>query len=171
MTHPKQIFPNFLGFCFRDLPISVNEFHEFHNLITRFSSDTNLESLFTTIDTNADGLGTAAENTIFTEDTLQETTRAASDTNIDYVRTIAEPKTLYAHIVADYFETYASTIDPALQPEEIEAINIAISTIPNLEFGNPADAVGIHIKAAMIKPADYVNSATQAQFVQEMMES
>ena len=142
-----------------------------HNLITRFSSDTNLESLFTTIDTDADGLGASLDNTIFTEDTLQETTRAASDTNIDYVRTIAEPKTLYAHIVADYFETYAAGVDPALTPEEILAINTAISTIPNLEFGNPADAVGIHIKAAMIKPADFVNSATQAQFVQDMMES
>ena len=142
-----------------------------HYLITRFSSDTNLESLFTTIDTNTDGLGTGLDNTIFTEDTLQETTRAASDTNIDYIRTIAEPKTLYAHIVADYFETYAATADPALTADEILAINTAISTIPNLEFGNPADAVGIHIKAAMIKPANFVSSATQAQFVQDMMDS
>ena len=139
--------------------------------ITRLSSDTNLESLFTTIDTNADGLGTGLDATIFTEDTLQDTTRAASDTNIDYVRTIAEPKTLYAHIVADYFETYAAAADPALTADEILAIKTAISTIPNLEFGDPADAVGIHIKAAMIKPANYVSSATHAQFVQDMIDS
>ena len=140
-------------------------------MITRFSSDTNLESLFTAVDTNADGLGTGADATIFTEDTLQDTTRAASDTNIDYVRTIAEPKTLYAHIVADYFETYAAAADPALTADELLAINTAISTLPTLEFGNPADTVGIHIKAAMIKQANYVSSANHAQFVQDMTDS
>lgn len=144
-------------------------------MITRLSSATNLGNLFTTIDTNADGLGTGAANTIFTDETLQTDTKTASDALISTIRTFAEPKTLYAHIVADYFDAYAATVNgvaaDTLTADDISAIKTAISTMPNLEFGQPADAIGVHIKAAMIKPADYTNSATRAQKVQDMIDS
>lgn len=139
------------------------------------SSDTNLENLFTSIDTNSDGLGTSAANTIFTDDTLQTDTKTASDTLISTVRTLAEPKTVYAHIVADYFDSYSATTNAlaadTLTADDITAIKTAIATIPNLEFGNPAETIGVHIKAAMIKPADYALSANRAQLVQDMIDS
>ena len=128
-------------------------------------------SLFTAIDTNEDLLAVGIDAWIFTDVNLLSDMRIISDATIDFVKAIAEPKTLYAHIVADYFQAFLGQYERPLRSEEILAIKTAIATIPNLEFGNPADTVGIHIKAAMIRPANFVNSATRAQLVQDMIES
>ena len=133
-----------------------------------------MHSLFTAIDTNEDILAIGYDAwiaAIHPDGISLADMRFKSDSTIDFVRAIAEPKTLYAHIVADYFEAFLGQYERPLWPEEISAIKTAISTIPNLEFGNPADTVGIHIKAVMIRPANFAHSATRAQLVQDMIDS
>ena len=43
--------------------------------------------------------------------------------------------------------------------------------MPNLEFGQPGKAVGLHIKAHVIAQNSFTESAVQAQLVQDMMDS
>ena len=142
----------------------------------RFQSETNLQSLFLSADTNgalADA-GTA-DATIWTDTTFQDDMRTASDTLVSSVRSIAEPKTLYPHIVADYFDAYSAAANvveaDTFSPDDIAVIKAAIATLPNLEFGQPARAVGLHIKAHVIAQNSFTESAIQAQLVQDMIDS